>query len=75
MRSDNKPEDNQQSVIKIKKDYLKTEQKGNNETKCEKSKIGKKGEKGDVGQMNKTEINELKQGIIGWVILNLNQNI
>ena len=71
VRSGNELEDNPQSFIFIENDNLKKEQKGNNKTKGEKGEIGKKGEKGDVGQINQTEINQLKQRVTGWAVLNL----
>ena len=70
MSSNYEPEYNQQSLIIIEKDDSKKEQIENNKTKSEKCEIGKKGEKGDAGETNQTEINQLKQKVTGWLVLN-----
>ena len=69
---DNEPEYNQQSFIFIKKENLKKEHKGVNETNGEKGEIVEKEEKGDIRHINQTEINQLKSRITGWLALDLN---
>ena len=80
MRSDNQPKiinrNNQQSGIIIKKDHLKTEQKGNNETKCEKSKIGKKGERRcRSNEQNRNQRAETRNNRLGGFKFKLKYNV